>query len=55
MKPISDTESRETFKGWKFYPNHHLDPWWIGQIKKNGWPEYKDRIIYTIINKKVKG
>ncbi len=54
MKPISATESRETFRGWKFYPNHHLDAWWIEKIKKDGWPKYKDRIIYTVMNKKVK-
>lgn len=54
MKPISDTESRETLKGWKFYPNYYLDPWWVSQIKKDGWPAYKNRLVYTMMNKKVK-
>lgn len=54
MVPINDTESRETLTGWKFYPNFYLEHYWVEKIKREGWPDYKDRLIYTMMNKKVK-
>lgn len=29
--------------GLKVYPANYLDKWWLEKIKKEGWPEYKDK------------
>ncbi|NQZ74613.1 MAG: hypothetical protein HRT61_00615 [Ekhidna sp.] len=51
LVPISATESRAKYKGWKFYPHLYLDKYWLERIANEGWPRYKDRLVYTNSNR----
>lgn len=46
--PITKKYSLKFIMGWKFYPRHYLEPVWIKRIAEEGFPQYKDRAIYTL-------
>lgn len=51
LTPLNSEEYIYKRKGLKVYPCFYFDKWWTGKIKKEGWPKYKDRAVYSSIKR----